>query len=42
MEQEEFSKLSNEGTIGIKSAVKGGAAVILSTGHYQSAIIYIY
>ena len=39
MEQEEFLKLSNEETIGIKSAGEGGAAVILSTAHYQSMIM---
>ena len=39
MKQEEFSRLSNEETIGIKSAGEGGAAVIFSTGHYQSMIM---
>ena len=34
MEQKELSKLSNDETIVIKPADKGGAVVILSTGHY--------
>ena len=33
MEQKELSKLSNDETIVIKPADKGGAAVILSTKH---------
>ena len=33
MEQKELWKLSNDETIVIKSADKGGAVVILSTGH---------
>ena len=39
MEPEELSKFRNEETIGIKSAGEEGAAVILSTGHYQSMIM---
>ena len=39
MEQNELSKLSNDENIVIKPAVKGGAVVILSTGHYQSMIM---
>ena len=38
MDQRERSKLSNDGTIVIKPADKGGAVVILSTGHYQMMI----
>ena len=38
MEQNELSKLSNDETIVVKPADKGGAVVILSTGHYQSMI----
>ena len=34
MEQKELSKLSNDEIIVIKPADKGGAALILSTGHY--------
>ena len=40
MDQRERSKLSNDGTIVIKPADKGGAVVILSTGHYQIMISY--
>ena len=39
MEQQELSKLTNNETIVITSADKGGAVVILSTGHYQSMIM---
>ena len=39
MEQKDFLKLSNDKTIVIKPADKGGAVVILSTGHYQSMIM---
>ena len=39
MEQKELSKLTNYETIVIKHADKGRAAVILSTGHYQSMIM---
>ena len=39
MEQKELLKLSNDETIVIKPADKGGAVVILSTGHYQSMIM---
>ena len=39
MEQKDFLKLSNDETIVIKPADKGGAVVILSTGHYQSMIM---
>ena len=39
MEQKELSKLTNDHTIVIKYADKGRAAVILSTGHYQSMIM---
>ena len=39
MEQKELSKLSNDDSIVIKPENKGGAAVILSTGHYQSMIM---
>ena len=39
MEQKELSKLSNDETIVIKPADKGGAVVILSTGHSQSMIM---
>ena len=39
MELKELSKLSNRETIVIKPAGKGGAVVILSTGHYQSMIM---
>ena len=39
MEQKELSKLSNDKSIVIKHADKGGAVVILSTGHYQSMIM---
>ena len=35
----ELSKLSNDETILIQPADKGGAVVILSTGHYQSMIM---
>ena len=38
MDQRERSKLSNDGTIVIKTADKRGAVVILSTGHYQIMI----
>ena len=39
MEQQELSKLPNNETIVITPADKGGAVVILSTGHYQSMIM---
>ena len=39
MEQQELSKLTNNETIVITPADKGGAVVILSTGHYQSMIM---
>ena len=39
MKQKELSKLSNNETIVIKPAEKGGAVVILSTGHFQSMIM---
>ena len=39
MEQKELSKLINDETIVTKPADKGGAVVILSTGHYQSMIM---
>ena len=39
MEQKELSKLSNDETIIVKPAGKGGSVVILSTGHYQSMIM---
>ena len=39
MEQKELSKLNNDETIVIKLSDKGGAVVILSTGHYQSMIM---
>ena len=39
MEQKELLKLINDETIVIKHAGKGGAVVILSTGHYQRMII---
>ena len=39
MERQELSKLPNNETIVITPADKGGAAVILSTGHYQSMIM---
>ena len=39
MEQKELSKLSNDKSIVIKHADKGGAVVILSTSHYQSMIM---
>ena len=38
MEQKELLKLSNDETIVIKPADKGGGVAILSTGHYQSMI----
>ena len=34
MEQKELSNLSNDQTIVIKPADKGGAVVVLSIGHY--------
>ena len=39
MEKKGLSKLSNDETIVIKLADRGRAAVILSTGHYQSMIM---
>ena len=39
MKQKELSKLSNNETIVIKPAEKGGAVVTLSTGHFQSMIM---
>ena len=39
MDQKEVPKLSNDETIVIKPADKGGAVLILSTGHYQSMIM---
>ena len=39
MEQTELSKLRNDETTVIKPPDKGGAEVILSTGHLQSMII---
>ena len=39
MEQKKLSKLSNDETIVIKPADKGGTVIILSTGHYQSMIM---
>ena len=39
MKQKELSKLSNDETIVIEPADKGGAVVTLSTGHYQSMIM---
>ena len=39
MEQKELSKLANDESIVITLADKGGALVILSTGHYQSMIM---
>ena len=39
MKQKELSKLTNDETIAIKSADKGGAVVILPTSHYQSMIM---
>ena len=39
MEQKELSKLSNDETIVIKPADKGGPVVILSMGHYQGTIM---
>ena len=39
MEPKKLSKLTNDETIVIKHADKGGAVVILSTGHYQSMIM---
>ena len=39
MERKELSKLPNNETIVITPADKGGAVVILSTGHYQSMIM---
>ena len=39
MEQKELSKLTNDETVVIKPADKGGAVVILSTGYYQSMIM---
>ena len=39
MKQKELSKLSKNETIVIKPAEKGGAVVILSTGHFQSMIM---
>ena len=39
MKQKELSKLSNNETIVIKPAEKGGAVVILSTSHFQSMIM---
>ena len=39
MKQKQLSKLSNDETIVIKPADKGGAVVILSTSHYQSLIM---
>ena len=39
MEQKELSKLTNDETIVIKPADKGGVVVIVSTGHYQSIIM---
>ena len=40
MEQKELFKLSNDETIVIRPVDKGGAVVILSTGHYQSMIMH--
>ena len=39
MEQKELPKLRSDKTIVIKPADKGGAVVIVSTGHYQSMIM---
>ena len=39
MEQKELSKLSNNETTVVKPADKGGAALIVWTGHYQSMIM---
>ena len=39
MKQKELSKLTNNESIVITLADKGGAVVILSTGHYQSMIM---
>ena len=39
MEQKELSKLTNDETAVLKPADKGGAGVILSTGHYHSMIM---
>ena len=39
MKRKELSKLTNDETIAIKSADKGGAVVILPTSHYQSMIM---
>ena len=39
MEQKELSKLTNDETLVIKPADKGGAAVILPTENYQSMIM---
>ena len=39
VEQKQLSNLINDETIVIKLAEKGGAVVILSTGHYQSMIM---
>ena len=39
MEQKKLSKLTNDETIVIKPADKGGAVAILSTGHQQSMIM---
>ena len=39
MEQKELPKLRSDETIVIKPADKGGAVVIVSTGHYQSMIM---
>ena len=39
MEQKDLLKLSNDKTIVIKPADKGGTVVILSTGHYQTMIM---
>ena len=41
IEQKELSKLSNDETIVIKPESKGKVVVILSTGHYQSMILYL-
>ena len=39
VEQKQLSNLINDETIVIKLAEKGGAVVILSTGHFQSMIM---
>ena len=39
MEEKGLSKLSNDEAIVIKLAERGEAAVIYSTGHYQSMIM---